>query len=268
MGPISQVNLTLAPAYYISQVDLFGPFKSYSVHNKRATVNIWFLIFCCCTTGAVNIKLMENYSTSAFLLGFIRFACCVGYPKMLLPDEGSQLVKGCKEMQISFNDIRHKLSTEYGIEFETCPVGGHNMHGKVERKIQHVKSSMSKHLNNERLSVIQWETLGDQIANCVNDTPLAVRHVAQNLEEIDLLTPNRLMLGRNNERSPSGPLYLTNDPDKIISRNADIMNAWFESDRDLKKGDVVLFLRKEHEYAGDHQYGIIKLVETRKLHAS
>ena len=228
MGPVSKVNLMLAPAFYISQVDLFGPFKCYSVHNKRATINIWFLIFCCCTTGAVNIKVMDNYSTCAFLLGFIRFSCCVGYPKMLLPDEGSQLVKGCKEMQLSFHDIRNKLNTEYGIEFETCPVGGHNMHGKVERKIQHVKSSMSKRLDNERLSVIQWETLGDQIANCVNDTPLALRHVTQDLDQIDLLTPNRLILGRNNERSPSGPLHVTNDSEKIIKRNGEIINAWFE----------------------------------------
>ena len=88
---------------------------------------------------------MENYSTSAFLLGFIRFSC-VGYPNKLLPDEGSQLVKGRKEMQLSFHDIRYKLNIEYGIEFKTCPVGGHNMHGKVERKLQHVKSFMSKHL--------------------------------------------------------------------------------------------------------------------------
>ena len=93
MGPVSKVNL----AFYISQVDLFGPYKSYSIVNKRATVNVWFVIFCCCTTGAINIKVMENYSTYSCVLSFIRFACCFGYPKMLLPDEGSQIVKGCKE---------------------------------------------------------------------------------------------------------------------------------------------------------------------------
>ena len=87
---------------------------------------------------------MENYSTDVFILGFIRFACSNGYPKMLLPDEGSQLVKGCKEIELSFHDVKHRLNVEYGIEFETCPVGGHNMHGKVERKIQQVKLSIDK----------------------------------------------------------------------------------------------------------------------------
>ena len=57
-------------------------------------------------------KVMENYSTSAFLLGFICFSCNVGYPKILFPDEVSQLVKGSKEVQLNFNDIKHKLNTE------------------------------------------------------------------------------------------------------------------------------------------------------------
>ena len=76
------------------------------------------------------------------------------------------------------------------------------------------------------MSVVQWETLGDQIANCVNDTPLAIRYVPKDVEQMDLLTPNRLMLDRNNERSPAGPLCVSNDSDKIIEQNANILKAW------------------------------------------
>ena len=73
-------------------------------------------------------------------------------------------------MQLNFTDIRHKLSIEYGVECEVCHVGR-----KVKRKIQHVKVAMSKVLEKESLSAVQWETLGDQIPNCANDTPLAIR---------------------------------------------------------------------------------------------
>ena len=282
MGPMSKLNLMLAPAFYISQVDIFGPVKAYSVHNKRCSINVWFLVFCCCTTGAVSLKVMEDYSTSAFMLGFIRFSCSVGYPKMLLPDEGSQLVKGCKEMQLTFSDIKQQLHVEYGVEFDMCPVGGHNMHGKIERKIQHVKQAMSKELDKERLSVLQWETVGDQIANCVNDTPLAMRYVPRDVEQIDLLTPNRLLLGRNNDRSPAGPMCMNFSPDRIIEQNERIMTAWFEcwlishvpklvdrpkwldSDDEVKVGDVVLFLKKDKEFAGNYQYGIVKELEPSK----
>ena len=227
----------------------------------------------------MNLKFMEDYSASAFILGFIRFSCSVGYPKMLLPDEGSQLVKGCKDMQLSFTDIKNRLHVEHGVKFETCPVGGHNMHGRVERKIQHVKDVMSKQLHKERLSPIQWETVRDQIANCVNDTPLAVRSVPSDVEQIDLLTPNRLMLGRNNDRSPVVPLTVSSNLGKVIQQNERIVTAWFEcwltshvpklvdqpkwfnSDTDVQVGDVVLFLKKEKEFAGNYQYGIVKDVE-------
>ena len=57
----------------------------------------------------------------------------------------------------------------------------------------------------------------------MNDTPLALGHVSRDLDQMDLLTPNRLMLARNNERSPSVPLYVTSDPEKIITRNAEIV---------------------------------------------
>ena len=279
MGPVSDYTLLLAPAFYISQADIFGPVKAYSIHSKRGTINVYILIFCCCTTGAINLKVMEDYSTSAFILGFIRFSCSVGYPKMLLPDEGSQLVKGCKDMQLSFTDIKNRLHVEHGVRFETCPVGGHNMHGRVERKIQHVKDAMSKELHKDRLSPIQWETIGDQIANCVNDTPLAVRSVPSDVEQIDLLTPNRLMLGRNNDRSPVVPLNVSSNLGKVIQQNERIVTAWFEcwltshvpklvdqpkwfkSDADVQVGDVVLFLKKEKEFAGNYQYGIVKDVE-------
>ena len=146
MGPVSDHNLKIVPAFYITQVDIFGPMKSYSFHNKRKSSKIWFIVFCCCVTGSVNIRVMKDYSTSSFLLGFKRFASSVGYPKMLLPDGGSQLVKGCGDMQLNIRDIKSTLSTEYGIEFEICPVGGHNVHGKVERKIRYIQESIRKSL--------------------------------------------------------------------------------------------------------------------------
>jgi len=82
---------------------------------------------------------MDDYSSSAFIQAFTRFSCDVGYPKVLLPDEGSQLIKSCEDARLNFNDIKFKLHVDVGVEFETCPVGAHNFHGKVERKIQQIK---------------------------------------------------------------------------------------------------------------------------------
>ena len=39
------------------------------------------------------------------------------------------------------------------------------------------------------------------------------------LDNLDMLTPNRLLLGRNNEGSPVEPVEVTGSYDKIISVN-------------------------------------------------
>ena len=108
----------------------------------------------------VDCRVMENYTTDAFISAFVRFSCRFGYPETLMPDEGSQLVKGCQDMIPSFSDIQHKLSVEHGVNFKVCPVGAHYVHGKVERKIRSIKQSIVKNVGKKRLSVLQWETLG------------------------------------------------------------------------------------------------------------
>ena len=276
MGPKDASNLCVAPAFYNTQVDVVGHFDSYSNANKRAKLKIWFCVFCCSTTGAVDCKIMDDYSTEAFILAFIRFACRFGYPGNLYPDAGSQLLKGCKDMRISFSDVKYKLSVEFGVDFHPCPVGSHYYHGKVERKIQEFRKSVEKVLENQRLSLIQWETLGQQICNSINNMPIGLGNKCASLENLDLLTPNRLILGRNNSRCPTAPLVLSTDVKKIIQTNADIFNAWFrswlvsyvptlvpqpkwfETTRNLSVGDVVLFSKSDKEFENVYQYGMVK----------
>ena len=83
------------------------------------------------------------------------------------------------------------------------------MHGKVERKIQEVKKSIDKTMLNERLSVIQSETCAAEIANRINYLPLALGNIVSEFETMDLIRPNRLKLGRSNDRSSSGCVKIT-----------------------------------------------------------
>lgn len=278
MGPVSKHNLMIAPAFYVTQVDLSGPYRAYSPHNKRSTIKVWLVIFCCCTTSTVSIRCMEDYGTSAFLQAFIRLASEVGFSKTLLCDEGSQLVKGCDDMKISFTDLTNKLYRDVNVNFEVCPVGGHNMHGKVERMIKEVNVSISKIASNERLSLMQWETIGAKIANSINNLPLALGSITSDFEKLDLITPNRLKLGRNNERSPVGKMILTGNPDKILTENARIFDSWFENwlqnhvprlmdqpkwftTDEINKGDIVLFLKNESKLSSTYQFGVIEAVQ-------
>ena len=282
MGPKDDSNLCIAPAFYNTQIDIVGPFECFSNANKRATLKLWFVVFCCSTTGAIDCKVMEDYTADAFTLAFIRFACRYGYPGNVYPDAGSQLLKGCKDMEISFSDLKHRLSVEYGVEFHPCPVGSHYYHGKVERKIQEIRKSIEKEVGKKRLSLIQWETLGQQISNSINNLPIGLGNKCDSLENLDLLTPNRLLLGRNNNRCPTAPLVLSSDVRKIVQTNQEIFSVWFRSwlisyvptlvpqpkwfqtNKSISVGDVVLFSKSDKEFENVYQYGMVKLTHISK----
>lgn len=153
-----------------SQSKLKKKKELFSYHNKWASVKTWFVVFCCAARTTIYIKVMKDYSSSAFLQEFTRFSCdsshenlgylkCLltdGYPKCLLTDEGSQIVKGCESMKFDFCDIKWKLHAIIGMEFERCPFDGHNMKGLVERKIREIKASMAKTILH-RLSIMQYK---------------------------------------------------------------------------------------------------------------
>ena len=276
MGPVSSYNLNIAPAFYVTQVDLFGPLQSYHGANKRTKMKIWGIVFCCATTGAVDIKVMESYTSSSFILGFKRFSSRAGFPKVMLPDQGSQLLKACGDVELKFNDVKGKLNREYGIEFNACPVGAHYMHGRVERKIRQVRECLARSLDGHKLSVLEWETVFAEIANSINNLPLGLINRPVEVGNLDLLTPNRLLMGRNNDRSPVEPVDVSGSHDRIIQANNDIFQIWFkcwlteyvptlmtqqkwfDNDRELEVGDIVMFKKAEKEVECQYRYGVVQ----------
>ena len=274
MGPVSEANMTIAPCFYSSQVDLSGPYLAYSPLHKRTTIKSWLTVFVCCTTSACSIRVMDDYSTDGFIMSFIRHSCNYGFPKKLFCDGGSQIVKGCGDMKLNFCDVQSKLHKDKSVDFTICPVGGHNMHGKVERKIQEINKSIERSIHNQRLSLMQWETLSSIIANSINNLPIAVGSKVS-LENLDLITPNRLLLSRNNERSPIGEMINLQSPSRLMKENQKVYDSWFESwllnhvpnlmhqqkwfdgSDEIRVGDVVLFTKTDSLISSHYQYGIV-----------
>ena len=115
--------------------------------------------------------------------------------------------------------------------------------------------------------------------NAISDLPLALGNIASDLENMDLITPNRLKLGRNNERSPVSPMKVVGNHLKVLEENKKIFNVWFEtrlilhvpklmdqpkwfcSDRDGKICDVVLFIKTDDSVVNTYQYGMVSEIE-------
>ena len=119
-----------------------------------------------------------------------------------------------------------------------------------------------------------------QVANSINNLPVGLENSI--FDTLYLITPNRLKLGRNNNRSPIGTVTIVNECDKILEKNSKIFNNWLEnwlvsyvprlmhhpkwyySDYQLNEGDIVLFFKQESVLLNTYQYVMVISTEKSK----
>ena len=285
MGKQHSSRLTIAPAFYSAQVDLFGPLEAFCKHGRRSTVKVYGIVFKCPTTLAVAAGIMDDYSTESFMDAFYRFAARYGVPAKMYIDAGSQLLAGCRNATISLQDITRTLNGNHGVklEFEVCPVGSHEAHGMVERQIREVKRIMEVTCRGLKFDILKWETVLMWISNELNSLPLALGNRCSNLENMDLITPSRLLMGRNNRRAivdlPELPKFseMTLEMEamekswwNVWSREklVDLIpqpKKWKKGSPDVKDGDVVVFQKEKNALGGPTwRIGEIEGVETSR----
>ena len=59
--------------------------------------------------------------------------------------------------------------------------------------------------------------------------PIGLCNKVESLENVDILMPNRLRLGRNNNRFHIGHLVFRDDHKRVLEANARIFETWFRS---------------------------------------
>jgi hypothetical protein len=191
-------------------------------------------------------------------------------------------MKACQEMEISWVDVATTLNAQYsvGVEFQPCPVGGHNFHGMVERSIREVKKLFSTVYSGLKLDVLGYETAFGWISNELNNLPLCLGTKYKDLDHLDLLTPNRLIHGRANRRALSG-CCMVGSPSSMLARMESVFEAWWKawyeekladfvmkptkwakSDKNLEVGDIVLFQKTgEEQVLGQPIWRVGRVVE-------
>jgi hypothetical protein len=282
MGKLHENRFVIAPAFFNCQVDIFGPLTAICEHNHRSTVKVWGLVFKCPTTGAVSVHCMQKYDTSAFVMAYTRFSSRFGHPQKLVIDAGSQLKKAVKDMEISLIDAQNILSVQHqvGTRFEVVPVGAHYQNGQVERGIKEVKSLFEQIYSGFKLDILSHETAFQWISNELNCFPQCLGSHTSNLDNLDIITPARLLHGRNNRRCLSGQVRI-DMKSRLMQQVDDTTRAWFavwknqriqtyvpqpqkwhESGGTVNSGDVVIMLRKQADMAvGEPVWKIGRVVE-------
>ena len=275
MGPINDAQLTIAPPFYATMADMYGPLDIYVPGFERKTRNrqvlsskVWVLVFCCPVTKLLNLQVIETKSADGVVDGLTRLGCEVGFPNHFLIDQDSSLLKVLKEAEVDLLNLQLLIKKEFGTNFTTCPVSGHNFHGLVERKIRSVDECLNKSgVSKMILHATGLQTLLKLIENDHNNLPMGYSfgRSDENTPLLRLLTPNFMKLGRIHSRTLSGPVKLPSGPGHMMKRVEDgykgfykLWNElmvphlikppkWFRTDRDLAINDVVYFQKSESD---------------------
>jgi hypothetical protein len=267
LGKVHPSRFTPAPAFYFVQIDLVGPWKARcDSHPRRADSKVWGVVYKCCTTLCVWVEVCEAYDAASVVDSYIRFSARFGHPGVVYIDPGTNLISACSNMEISYADIAKGINGKgVSIKHEICPAGAHQSQGIVERCIKEVRKIFNAVFKGFGLTYIGYATAFAFISNELNCVPLCLGGKYSNLDHLDLITPARLIMGRNNLRAPVG-LVQADVPSAMMKNMEDVSvawwkvwesewlvqlvpkpNKWLEGAPDVKVGDVVVFLRDGKE---------------------
>lgn len=248
MGPVHENRLRVAPAFNVVQIDLFGPIDGKCGPNHRTNMKLWGVVIKCPTTLAVAAYCMTKYDTDSFLQSFSRHTNRYGLPVEVFIDAGPNLVSAFSDTDFEWTDIIQGINAGQveKIKFHICPVQSHNYNGVVERSIKSIRELLCSVFKGIKFDPLSFETALGYITNELNSLPLCLGSRYTNLETLDLITPSRLLLGRNNKRAPIGRVKRDN-PGPILEQMALLEEAWWESWKRLKINDYVPRANKWHK---------------------
>ena len=207
MAPLPDTRVLPTPVWTNTSIDLFGPLEHVDMVKKRMKEKCWGIIFTCMVSRAVHLDLTQAYHTDAVLQALRRFFSLRGCPKLLLSDQGSQLVACSKEVAgmlelLDWNMVQGWCSRK-GVEWKMVPPQGQHMNGVTESLIRSTKHLLKQSLEGRRLNFVEMQTVLYEIAQIMNCRPLGIYH-RPGTDPLDggPITPNHLLLGRATSAIP------------------------------------------------------------------
>ena len=223
---------TIAPPFYCSMIDIAYGFAGKAYNKSRARVKIYELVFCCLLTGATNILALEGVETGDIVQAVERHASRHGVPSELYIDNSSQL-KALEGVTFKVRDVDARVYDSHGIKVYVSNAKAHEERGRIERKIRSLRESLERLgvKSSNPMTALQWVSVFAKIASTLDDMPLAKgsTSTASNLG-YEIITANRLKLGRNNNRSLEGAgLVIDRTPHlaRMLERNREVYHTWY-----------------------------------------
>ena len=223
----------LAPPFYNIMIDIAYGFAGQAYKRARKSVKIYALVIVCTMSGATNILATEGIETQDVVQAIERHAARYGIPADIFIDQGTQLM-ALQGMKFNYKDVDARLYDSKGARVHPSTAKAHNERGRVERRIGVIRSTLERLgiKTTSPMTALQWETVFSKIASKLDDLPLAKGNTS-NVSAVgfEIITPNRLKLGRNNNRSLDGAgikVELNPNFTRILERNRGVYQDWLQ----------------------------------------
>ena len=169
--PLPAERVKWVPPFTNVGVDHMGSFTIKD--EKGSKTKAYICIFVCATTRSVHLEVVENLSTTSFIMCLWRLAASKGVPSIILSDNHRTFIAGetfLLEMQqdsavqehLSSNNIRWKHQTP-----RSPWMGGH-----FERLVRTIKASLATAISKKLLILEEFTTIVKEAENIMNLRPL------------------------------------------------------------------------------------------------
>ena len=176
-------------AFETAGIDYLGPVYVKDVFAEDNVLHkAWIGLTTCATTRAIYLDLVSDCSSQKCINLLKRLTAVHGTPKVIISDNGTKFIAADLQAFVA------NKGTTWKFNIEKAPWYG----GFFERLVQSVKRCLRKVLTNARLTFEEMLTVVKQVQNIINNRPLTYVYTEKNVEP---LTPNKLLYGRNIEDS-------------------------------------------------------------------
>ena len=191
-APLPTDRCSFAPPFEITGLDYAGPF-----YLNDSDTKAWMCLFTCAVTRAVHLELVNDLTTSRFLLALDRFIGRRGLCRVIYSDNARTFKRAAREIADRWKGIDADLAREMGqrgINWKFIVEGAPWWGGWWERLVGSVKSLLKKVLGRASLSADELDTLLIRVEAVLNSRPITF--VYDDHKEPQPLCPSDFLIGR------------------------------------------------------------------------
>ena len=194
--PPSRTKLSLR-AFEEIGLDYGGPFLT-KQGRAKTRMKRYLCLFTCLSSRAVHLEMAYNLTTDSFLNAFWRMTYRRGIPSYVISDNGTNFVKGNKELQNLVNNLdQNKIIRETSfkeIKWEFNPPYSPHFVAVFETMIKAAKRSIHSQLKNAEVTDEQLVTVLAGAESLINSKPLTYQSASE--KDTIPLTPNHSLTGQ------------------------------------------------------------------------